>query len=280
MTDQPLSPQEIEQILARAAEIDTQGRAFSLLRERAEQLQISPTALEQALKERVALDRVALERTPLAGERLVSEQVIIKQAEELTALAREVAQSSAPVVTSEAEISSWRRWITAAAVATGTSLGAMGGAQALQSGEIMELTIMGTAASAVALLWLHRKSRRFWPMNGQFVALWASFGYAFVAALPDHVQSGNMQELAFATGMIGTGISIATGTTLLWLTKRWKLRKQKRALKRLAAAEATVRAHQLSLLGVTATPVRKKKTGVRAIFARLTGSFHTPNPSH
>lgn len=276
MTDQPLSPHEIEQILARAAEIDTQGRALSALRERALELRISPTALEQALKERVAMDRLA--HAPVL---LANEQSIAKQAAELSALASAVAQASAPEVTSHSEISSWRRWLTAGTVAAGTMLGAMGGASAFQPGDLMEFTTFGASAAAVALLWLHRRSRRFWAMNGHFVALWACYGYTFAAAVPEHVQRGNMQEMAFAIGMIGAGVSVTTGTSLLWLSKRWKLRKQKRALARLAAAEATVRAHQLALLGMTAPkPPRKKKTGVRGIVARLTGSFHTPNPSH
>ncbi len=275
MTDQPLSPQEIEQILARAAEIDTQGRALSALRERALELQISPMALEQALKERVALDRVTLERVPLA-----SEQLIVKQAEELSALATAVAQSTAPDVTSELDVSSWRRWLTATSVATGTALGAMGGAAAFTSNGVTEFTAAGTWVAALGLFALHRKSRRSWVMNGQFVALWASYGYAFMAAVPDHVRRGDMQETGLTLGLLGVGISVVSGTSLLWLTKRYNLRKQKRALARLAAAEATVRAHQLSLLGVTPKPPRKKKTGVRAIVARLTGSFHTPNPSH
>ncbi len=275
MTDQPLSPQEIEQILARAAEIDTQGRAFSALRERAQELQISPIALEQALKERIVLDRVALERVPHA-----SEQLLVKQAEELSALASAVAQSSAPVVTSEAEISSWRRWLTAASVATGTALGAMGGAAAFDPGDLSEVSAVLASGAALGLLALHRKTRRSWAMNGQFVALWASFGYAFMAAVPEHVRQGQLQELGLTLGLIGAGVSIVTGTSVLWIAKRWKLRKQKKALARLAAAEATVRAHQMALLGVTPKPARKKKTGVRAIIARLTGSFHTPNPSH
>lgn len=262
MTDARFSDRDVEQIIARAIQLDVPGHAMSLerLREVAGELGISPEALNQALAERTA-------------------------APDETAM-RVVRESPTPVPPPAPR--PWNQWLTAASVGVGALTGALTGAGWLQQSGTAEFSTMATCATAALLLWLHRKSRNGWEMSAQMVVLWSSYGYAFAAARP----GGNVDD-AFGLSTAFGAASLLFGNAVLFGVLRWNTRAERRARnaarrarklemraeKATAVAQRAAAALKGELVPLIA-PANTKRAGVRAMISRLTGSFHTPNPSH
>jgi len=232
MSETPFSEHDVEQIIARAIEIDVHGRAMSLarLREVARDLDISPEALNQALAERGGVSGASATSVPAAS----------------------------PTPTPSPEARPWNQWFTAASVAAGTLTGALAGSAVFGTEVGIELSTTGTCAAAAALLWLHRTSRNGWELSAQLLALWSSYTYAFAVAQGGVAPQSSAEEVALV-GVSGALVSIIAGNIVLFVARRWTARAERRARK--------------------ATQHNEKKAGVRTLLARLTGSFHTPNPS-
>jgi hypothetical protein len=260
MTDARFSERDVEQIIARAIQLDVSGNAMSLerLREVAGELNISPEALNQALAERNA-----------------APHAMARRAEPET-------PEAAPPVSRP-----WNQWFTAASVGAGALTGGITGASWLQQDEISGLATTAAGAAAVTLLWLHRKSRNGWEMSVQMLVLWSSYAYAFAATRP----GWNVDDaIGIASACAAT--SLFVGNVVLFGVRRWSTRAERRARKaakrarllemRAEKATAVAQRAAAALRGdvvPTLTPRPAQRAGVRAIIARLTGSFHTPNPS-
>ncbi len=205
--DVRLSDRDMERVLKRAIELDTQGsHSLARLREVAAELNISPNALDSALAE------LESPKAPAA----VAARVVTEPEIDTT--------------------SGWRQWLTAAVVVVGTALGTIAGFDRAGGGgdDSTVVTVMMISALSVGLVWVHRRARKSWAMSAQMVALWASYGYTQIMALNS---AGAVPEAARATddtaalAITGALLSVGIGSMTTWVLRRWRNRAKRRSEK-------------------------------------------------
>lgn len=200
MPDKSLNEQELQRVIARAAEIDAGGenQTLSRLREIAAELNISPAALEQALAENAQGSR-----------------------------------EPAPIAANRKTVSIWSRlrWpdatttavVSAGAIAGGLVGSAHAGRHVAQplSLALTSFTLGTLTLVSLLIVLAYRERTSIVPMMRQLITFWLTWLFGLSAAI------GAFHEDIAGFAVSGLAIAMATGAAARWFWRRNRNESQK-----------------------------------------------------